>query len=126
MAVLGGNLGYGGGSRAPYGRHIGIVSCTASKNLTEIIQSAPYSAILHKVSLQSTSIDDQLKIESSVMGNPGPSVKIPGLYKTADPGIAFNKWNNPKSYTMLSGRNLPEIGCERLKRAVKKNAKLGV
>jgi hypothetical protein len=42
----------------------------------------------------------QLKIESSGTGTLGPTVKIPGLYKASDPGIAFNKWNNPKSYTM--------------------------
>jgi len=42
----------------------------------------------------------QLKIEGSGGGNPGPTVQIPGVYKTNDPGIAFNKWNNPKSYTM--------------------------
>lgn len=42
----------------------------------------------------------QLKIESSGTGMPGPTVKIPGVYKASDPGIAFNKWNNPKSYTM--------------------------
>ncbi|KAF2731882.1 hypothetical protein EJ04DRAFT_609684 [Polyplosphaeria fusca] len=42
----------------------------------------------------------QLKIESSGTGTLEPKVKIPGLYKTNDPGIAFNKWNNPKSYVM--------------------------
>lgn len=42
----------------------------------------------------------QLKIESSGTGTPGPTVKFPGAYKASDPGIAFNKWNNPKSYTM--------------------------
>ena len=42
----------------------------------------------------------QLKIESSGTATLGPTVKIPGVYKTNDPGIAFNKWNNPKSYTM--------------------------
>ncbi|KAF2024284.1 hypothetical protein EK21DRAFT_104770 [Setomelanomma holmii] len=42
----------------------------------------------------------QLKIESSGTGKPGPTVKIPGVYSANDPGIAFNKWNNPKSYTM--------------------------
>jgi len=41
----------------------------------------------------------QLKIESSGTGKPGPTVKIPGVYKASDAGIAFNKWNNPKSYT---------------------------
>jgi hypothetical protein len=41
----------------------------------------------------------QLKIDSSGTGKPGPAVKIPGVYKATDPGIAFNKWNNPKSYT---------------------------
>ncbi|KAF1847883.1 lytic polysaccharide monooxygenase [Cucurbitaria berberidis CBS 394.84] len=42
----------------------------------------------------------QLKIESSGTGTLAPAVKIPGLYKASDPGIAFNKWNNPKSYQM--------------------------
>ncbi|KAF2651833.1 lytic polysaccharide monooxygenase [Lophiostoma macrostomum CBS 122681] len=42
----------------------------------------------------------QLKIEGSGTGTLGPVVKIPGLYKSSDPGIGFNKWNNPKSYTM--------------------------
>lgn len=41
----------------------------------------------------------QLKIESSGTGKPGPTVKFPGAYKASDAGIAFNKWNNPKSYT---------------------------
>ncbi|KAI4598012.1 hypothetical protein KJ359_003821 [Pestalotiopsis sp. 9143b] len=42
----------------------------------------------------------QLKIESDGAGTPQPAVKIPGVYQATDPGIAFNKWNNPKSYTM--------------------------
>ncbi|KAF2260635.1 hypothetical protein CC78DRAFT_610026, partial [Lojkania enalia] len=42
----------------------------------------------------------QLKIESSGSGSPTPAVKIPGLYSSSDPGIAFNKWNNPQSYIM--------------------------
>ncbi|KAI4943098.1 hypothetical protein J4E86_010045 [Alternaria arbusti] len=42
----------------------------------------------------------QLKIESSGTGKLSPTVKIPGLYKANDAGIAFNKWNNPKSYPM--------------------------
>jgi len=42
----------------------------------------------------------QLKIEGSGGGSPGPTAKIPGIYKTNDPGIAFNKWNNPQSYVM--------------------------
>jgi hypothetical protein len=37
-------------------------------------------------------LSDQLKIESSGTGTLGPTVKIPGLYKASDPGIAFNKW----------------------------------
>jgi hypothetical protein len=41
----------------------------------------------------------QIKIESSGTGKLGPTVKIPGVYKATDAGIAFNKWNNPKSYT---------------------------
>jgi hypothetical protein len=42
----------------------------------------------------------QLKIESSGTGNPSPTVKIPGVYKASDPGIRFDKWSNPSSYTM--------------------------
>ena len=42
----------------------------------------------------------QLNIQSSGTGKLGPTVKIPGLYSAQDPGIAFNKWNNPKSYTV--------------------------
>jgi hypothetical protein len=42
----------------------------------------------------------QLKIASSGTGNPSPKAKIPGIYSANDAGIAFNKWNNPKSYTM--------------------------
>jgi len=42
----------------------------------------------------------QLKIESTGTGTLSPTVKIPGLYKSSDPGIAFNKWNNPKAYTI--------------------------
>jgi hypothetical protein len=43
----------------------------------------------------------QLKIEGSGGGSPGPLVKIPGLYKANDAGIAYNKWtNNPAPYYM--------------------------
>ncbi|KAF2447733.1 lytic polysaccharide monooxygenase [Karstenula rhodostoma CBS 690.94] len=42
----------------------------------------------------------QLKIEGSGGGTPGPVAKIPGIYTKNDPGIAFNKWNNPKSYVV--------------------------
>jgi hypothetical protein len=42
----------------------------------------------------------QLKIEGNGGGNPSPTVKIPGLYQRNDPGIAFNKWNNPQSYVV--------------------------
>ena len=42
----------------------------------------------------------QLNIASSGTGVLSPKVKIPGVYSAQDPGIAFNKWNNPKSYTM--------------------------
>ncbi|KAH9882607.1 hypothetical protein J1614_000843 [Plenodomus biglobosus] len=42
----------------------------------------------------------QLKIESSGTLKPGPTVKIQGVYKASDLGIAFKKWNNPRSYTM--------------------------
>jgi hypothetical protein len=41
----------------------------------------------------------QLKIESSGTGKLTPTAKFPGAYKATDAGIAFNKWNNPKSYT---------------------------
>lgn len=42
----------------------------------------------------------QLKIEGNGGGSPSPAVKIPGVYSANDPGIAFNKWNNPRSYVM--------------------------
>ncbi|KAF2837970.1 lytic polysaccharide monooxygenase [Patellaria atrata CBS 101060] len=44
----------------------------------------------------------QLKISGSGGGNPSPLVKIPGIYSANDPGIKFDKWNNPKpnSYVM--------------------------
>ncbi|KAA8617589.1 Glycoside hydrolase family 61 protein [Pyrenophora tritici-repentis] len=42
----------------------------------------------------------QLNIQSSGTGKLGPTVKIPGLYSAQDPGIAFNKWVNPKSYVV--------------------------
>jgi hypothetical protein len=43
----------------------------------------------------------QFKIEGSGGGTPGPLVKIPGLYKANDAGIAYNKWtNNPAPYYM--------------------------
>ncbi|ORY09132.1 glycoside hydrolase [Clohesyomyces aquaticus] len=42
----------------------------------------------------------QLKISGGGNGNPSPMVSIPGLYSANDPGIAFNKWNGPKSYVM--------------------------
>ncbi|TLS28025.1 hypothetical protein PpBr36_02027 [Pyricularia pennisetigena] len=43
----------------------------------------------------------QFKVEGSGGGTPGPLVKIPGLYKATDPGIAYNKWtNNPANYVM--------------------------
>ncbi|KAI1466649.1 glycoside hydrolase family 61 protein [Daldinia caldariorum] len=44
----------------------------------------------------------QLKIASDGSGTPGPLAKIPGIYKATDPGIEFDKWNNPKanSYVM--------------------------
>ncbi|KAK5955679.1 hypothetical protein OHC33_003320 [Knufia fluminis] len=46
----------------------------------------------------------QLKIEGGSTGGTGsPAVKIPGVYKSTDPGIALNKWNNPTSYTMPGG-----------------------
>ncbi|KAF1972903.1 hypothetical protein BU23DRAFT_466377, partial [Bimuria novae-zelandiae CBS 107.79] len=40
------------------------------------------------------------KIDGDGGGNPGPLNKIPGIYKANDPSIAFNKWNNPKSYVI--------------------------
>ncbi|KAK4193997.1 family 61 putative glycoside hydrolase [Triangularia verruculosa] len=43
----------------------------------------------------------QLKITGPGGGNPGPLVKIPGLYNANDPGIAYNKWTNtPAAYRM--------------------------
>ncbi|KAK6821064.1 polysaccharide monooxygenase Cel61a [Apiospora arundinis] len=43
----------------------------------------------------------QLKVEGPGGGKPGPLVKIPGMYKAADPGIAYNKWtSNPAPYIM--------------------------
>jgi hypothetical protein len=43
----------------------------------------------------------QFKIEGSGGGSPSPLVKIPGMYKANDPGIAYNKWtNNPAPYYM--------------------------
>jgi hypothetical protein len=43
----------------------------------------------------------QLKIEGPGGGNPSPLVKIPGIYKANDPGIAYNKWtNSPAAYVM--------------------------
>ncbi|KAK4221286.1 putative endo-beta-1,4-glucanase D [Podospora fimiseda] len=43
----------------------------------------------------------QLKINGPGGGNPQPLVKIPGIYKSNDPGIAYNKWtNNPAQYRM--------------------------
>ena len=35
----------------------------------------------------------QLKIEGPGGGTPAPLVKIPGLYKASDPGIAYDKWS---------------------------------
>ncbi|KAK8016648.1 hypothetical protein PG993_014837 [Apiospora rasikravindrae] len=43
----------------------------------------------------------QLKVEGAGGGTPGPLVKIPGMYKAADPGIAYNKWtSSPAPYIM--------------------------
>ncbi|KFA47734.1 hypothetical protein S40293_09483 [Stachybotrys chartarum IBT 40293] len=42
-----------------------------------------------------------LRITGSGGGTPGPLVRIPGLYRTSDPGIAYNKWtSNPAPYVM--------------------------
>ncbi|GKT89513.1 cellulose-growth-specific protein [Colletotrichum tofieldiae] len=42
-----------------------------------------------------------LKITGSGGGTPGPLVRIPGMYKASDPGIAYNKWtSNPAPYVM--------------------------
>ncbi|KAK1982121.1 fungal cellulose binding domain-containing protein [Colletotrichum cereale] len=42
-----------------------------------------------------------IKVTGNGGGTPGPLVKIPGIYKATDPGIAYNKWtNNPAPYTM--------------------------
>ncbi|KAF2800374.1 lytic polysaccharide monooxygenase [Melanomma pulvis-pyrius CBS 109.77] len=40
----------------------------------------------------------QLNITDGGDGVPAPLVKIPGIYKANDPGIAYNKWSNPKPY----------------------------
>ncbi|KAG8627262.1 hypothetical protein KVT40_004745 [Elsinoe batatas] len=42
----------------------------------------------------------QLRITGGGGKKPSVTAKIPGIYKANDPGIAFNKWNNPKSYVM--------------------------
>lgn len=43
----------------------------------------------------------QIKVTGGGSGTPGPLAKIPGIYKTTDAGIAYNKWtNNPAPYTM--------------------------
>lgn len=42
----------------------------------------------------------QLAISGGSGGSPSPMAKIPGIYSAQDPGIAFNKWNNPTSYEM--------------------------
>jgi len=43
----------------------------------------------------------QLKIDGPGGGDPSPLVKIPGIYKAQDPGIAYNKWtSNPAPYVM--------------------------
>lgn len=42
----------------------------------------------------------QFKIEGPGGGDPSPLFKIPGIYTADDPGIRFNKWNNPTSYIM--------------------------
>lgn len=43
----------------------------------------------------------QLKITGGGGGNPGPLVKIPGIYSAQDPGIAYNKWTpTPAPYVM--------------------------
>ncbi|KAH7305598.1 hypothetical protein B0I35DRAFT_413967 [Stachybotrys elegans] len=43
----------------------------------------------------------QIKITGNGNGQPGPLVKIPGVYSANDPGIAYNKWGtNLKPYVM--------------------------
>ncbi|KAK6433505.1 hypothetical protein LTR95_010316 [Oleoguttula sp. CCFEE 5521] len=43
----------------------------------------------------------QLRVSGGGSGSPSPLVKIPGLYKADDVGIAWNKWtNNPVKYVM--------------------------
>ena len=41
----------------------------------------------------------QVNVGGSGTGAP-PTVKIPGVYSANDPGIKFDKWSKPKSYTM--------------------------
>nr|OQO28609.1 hypothetical protein B0A51_03325 [Rachicladosporium sp. CCFEE 5018] len=43
----------------------------------------------------------QIRVSGGGSGSPSPLVKIPGLYKADDVGIAWNKWtNNPVKYVM--------------------------
>jgi hypothetical protein len=43
----------------------------------------------------------QIKVTDGLGGNPGPMVKIPGLYNPSDPGLFFNPYYPPlKNYTM--------------------------
>jgi hypothetical protein len=43
----------------------------------------------------------QLKVNGPGGGTPGPLVKIPGIYKQADPGIRYDKWvSRPAPYVM--------------------------
>ncbi|KAK1990953.1 fungal cellulose binding domain-containing protein [Colletotrichum falcatum] len=42
-----------------------------------------------------------IKVTGNGAGTPGPLVKIPGVYKSTDPGIAYNKWSNsPPAYVI--------------------------
>ncbi|EFQ36423.1 fungal cellulose binding domain-containing protein [Colletotrichum graminicola] len=42
-----------------------------------------------------------IKVTGNGAGTPGPLVKIPGMYSSTDPGIAYNKWTgNPAPYVI--------------------------
>jgi hypothetical protein len=41
----------------------------------------------------------QLNVTGGGSGTPGPLVSFPGAYEATDPGIFFDMYSNPKSYT---------------------------
>jgi hypothetical protein len=48
----------------------------------------------------------QLKINGPGGGNPSPLIKIPGIYKQADPGIAYDKWNSRLAPYIIPGPSI--------------------